>query len=53
MFWCFSCIVDVFDYNNSSQAISNYLVLSLEQRFFNNFRHVFFGVRNYWYLRLS
>jgi len=22
MFWCFSCIVDVFDYNNSSQAIS-------------------------------
>jgi len=30
--WHFSYIVNVFHCNNSSQAITNYLVLSLEQR---------------------
>ena len=50
--WHFSCIINVFDYNNSSQAIANYLVMTLEHRILNYFRCISLGA-NYWDLYLS
>jgi len=35
-----------------AQAFANYLVLSLEQKFFNYFRCISFGI-SHWYLHLS
>jgi len=47
----FSCIVNVFDYNSSSQASANYRLVS-RKWFLNYFRCVFFCISD-WYLHLS